>query len=71
MAREAILKGDKEGARRFSERAAGGYAKVGRRIEAATSTVKKETSDALGNQLVKANTTLEAIKSNLDPMKIQ
>jgi hypothetical protein len=71
MAREAILKGNKEGARRFSERAAGGYAKVGQRIEAATSTVKKETSDALSNQLVKANTTLEAIKSNLDPQKIQ
>lgn len=71
MAREAILKGDKEGARRFSERAASGYAKVGQRIEAASSTVKKETSDALNNQLVKANTTLEAIKSNLDPAKIR
>lgn len=69
--RDAIMKGDKKAAGRYAERAAEDYGKAGRRIAEASSGVKKETSESLGGQLVKANTTLEAIKANLDPAKIR
>lgn len=69
--RDAIMKGDKAAAGRYAERAAADYGKAGQRIAEASSGVKKETSESLGNQLAKANTTLEAIKANLDPSKIR
>lgn len=69
--REAILKGDKAGVQLYAQRAVSDYTKAGKRIEDATSVVKKDTADTLGNQLGKANTTLEAIKANLDPAKIR
>lgn len=69
--RDAIMRGDKGAAKRYAEKAAEDYGKAGRRIADASSEVKKETAESLGGQLAKANTTLEAIKANLDPAKIR
>jgi hypothetical protein len=66
-AEEAILKGDKAGARRNAMLATRDLTNAGARVAAAGSAVRKEDQKSLGSELVKANKTLSDINKNLTP----